>query len=109
MITATLVAENLSQFCPTTNLYSCADGRHLLVTVPRFDIPAAIESFGMSLPISVTHIPTHADVFLADANAVVLDADDNPANGLTPLVRVPDCDDFAQALAEAGYQLEQAS
>ena len=109
MATATLVAEQLPQFCPTTNFYSTDDGKYLLVTVPRFDVPASIEAVtGLMLPISLSHLPTHADVFLADENAVVVDADGDPTNGMTALLRVEDCDTFEDALSAAGYELEQS-
>lgn len=110
MATATLVAENLSQFCPTTNFYSTDDGRHLLVTVPRFDIPASVEAVtGIALPISMSHLPTHADVFLADENAVVVDADGDPTNGMTALLRVEDCDTFEAALTAAGFEIDETA
>ncbi|MCT7372680.1 DUF7572 family protein [Mycolicibacterium llatzerense] len=109
MTTATLVGQDLSRYCPTTNWYYCGDGPDgifLLVTIARYDVPASIEALtGISIPISIVQLPTYADVFLADVDANVLDADGDPANGMTPLIRVPDCDDFATALAAAGYEL----
>lgn len=108
MGTATVVQERVSHFCPTTNFYATSDGRHLLVTVPRFDVARSVEAAtGLTIPISVSHLPTHADVFLADENAVVLDADGDPANGLTPIARVEDCDTFEAALSAAGYTLTE--
>jgi hypothetical protein len=59
--------------------------------------------------VSSVNFPTHADVFLSDADANVLDADGDPANGMTPLRRVPDCDDFATALRTVGYVLDEAN
>lgn len=107
MTKAILVGQDLSKFCPTTNHYYCEDGTFLLVTIPRFDIEASIEAkTGFRLPISKVHLPTHAEVFLSDAAANAVDADNNPLNDLTPLVRVEDCDSFAEALAAAGYELE---
>lgn len=107
--TATLVGQDLSRYCPTTNWYYCGDqngGVFLLVTIPRFDVGPSIEAVtGISLPISMAHLPTHADVFLSDVDANVLDADGDPDNGMTPLVRVENCDNFAAALAAAGYTL----
>lgn len=35
--TAALLRENLSRFCPITNLYECSDGTYLLVTVNHLD------------------------------------------------------------------------
>lgn len=110
MGTATVVQERVSHFCPTTNFYATSDGRHLLVTVPRVDVARSVEATtGLTIPISVSHLPTHADVFLADADANVLDADGDLANGMTPLVRVHDCDSFEAALSAAGYQLSDVS
>lgn len=110
MTAATLVGHDLSRYCPTTNHYYCGDGPDgifLLVTIARYDVAASIEAVtGFSVPISAVNLPTHADVFLSDADANVLDADGDPANGMTPLVRVPDCNDFAAALAAAGYTLD---
>ncbi|MUL47616.1 hypothetical protein FZI85_25215 [Mycobacterium sp. CBMA293] len=109
MPTATLVSERLSNFCPTTNHYACDDGTFLVVTVPRFDVSAAIEArTGIRIPVNTSQLPTHTDVFLADADAVPIDADGDPADGMTPLIRVDDCDDFAEALAAAGYELVEA-
>ncbi|OBJ41316.1 hypothetical protein A5630_23020 [Mycolicibacterium mucogenicum] len=109
MATATLVGQGLSRYCPTTNHYYCGDredGVFLLVTIPRFDVGGSIEArTGLALPIKEAHLPTHADVFLSDADANVLDADGDPANGMTPLLRVPDCESFEQALAAAGHTL----
>lgn len=109
-VSVSLVAENLSWFCPTTNHYVCEDGTYLLVTVPRFDVAAMIEAkTGLRIPISLSHIPTQAYVFLADENAVVLDADGDPANGLTPIVRVEDCETFEAALSAAGFTLMEGT
>lgn len=116
MDTATLVAENLSQFCPVTNHYACSDGRYLLVTYPRLDVLGTLASLdGMSevlravglaeVPIHVAHQPANTEVFLADENAVVLDADGDPANGMTPLLRCDGPVPVEHALAQLGYTL----
>lgn len=105
MATATLVRERLSRFCPTTNHYACDDGQYLLVTIPTLDFVGTLEHFGVDLPVSQVQLPKRADVFLADDEGVPIDADGDPANGMTPLLRVPDCDDFAAALKAAGYEL----
>lgn len=117
MGTATLVAENLSQFCPVTNHYLCSDGRYLLVTYPRLDVLGTLaglpgmtdtlRSIGLSIaPVSIKQIhdmPT--EVFLADEHATVLDADGDPANGMTPLLRCDGPVPIADALASLGYTL----
>lgn len=106
MSTAKLKAEGLSQFCPTTNFYECSGGKYLLVTVPTLDTPGTLaETLGIVVPIAQSHMPTQVDVFLADENATVVDADDNPANGMTPLWSYPDCDSHSEALSRAGYEL----
>lgn len=105
MATATLVTENVSQFCPLTNLYECSDGTYVLVTIPRLSADMVLTMLGVRVPIVQLHLPDVADVFLADADAVVLDADGDPSNGMTPLVSVTGCEDFAEALAAAGYTL----
>ncbi|SHT86434.1 Uncharacterised protein [Mycobacteroides abscessus subsp. bolletii] len=108
-LTATLIDENLRQFCPTTNHYRCTDGErvwHLLVTIPSLDSVGMIsEILGTTLPAAESHLVRHADVFLADENAAVIDADGNPANGMTALAQTPNCDTHAAALAELGYDL----
>lgn len=106
MATAVLKQKNLTQFCPITNLYECSDGIHLLVTVfESFDVGEAIAATtGLTIPIARTHMPTGAEVFLSDEDAAVLDADGDPANGMTPLARFPD-GGFASALAALGYEL----
>lgn len=108
-ITATLVGEKLRQFCPTTNHYSCTDGDqiwHLLITVPSLDSVGTInEILGTALPAAQSQLMQHAEVFLADENAVVIDADADPANGMTALAKVPDCATHNEVLAAMGYEL----
>ena len=115
---ATLVQENLSHFCPVTNFYATSDGKHLLVTYPRLDVLGTLAGLsGMSetlraigladVPIRRSHIGLRTEVFLADENAVVLDADGNPANGMTPLLRCESAIPSADALAQLGYTLEE--
>lgn len=108
-LSATLIDENLRQFCPTTNHYRCTDGErvwYLLITIPSLDSVGMInEILGTALPVAESHLVQHADVFMADENAVVVDADSNPANGMTALAKVPGCQTHADALAELGYEL----
>ncbi|SLG32523.1 DUF7572 family protein [Mycobacteroides abscessus] len=104
--TAELVTPMLPQFCPTTNHYRCSDGRYLLVTVATLDSLATLrKTLGIVVPLAKSQLPRRAEIFLADADAVVLDADENPANGLTPLTVVEGCTDFAEALHHCGYEL----
>ncbi len=85
MDTATLVAANLPQFCPDTHHYLLPDGRHVLVTVASLDVPATLNALGIRVPIARSHLPRGAQIFLCDESAAILDADGNPANGMTPL------------------------
>ena len=115
MKSVVLVEENVGRYCPVTNHYRCSDGRYLLVTYPRLDVlgtlagmpgmPDALAACG----IAVTQISRHqmeqmvTEVFLADENAVVVDADGDPANGMTPLLRCDAAIPIADALAQLGY------
>lgn len=105
--TATLVASNLAQFCPVTNHYACSDGSYLLVTVKSLGSATGLLEtvIGISLPLKSEQMPTGTEVFRADESAVVLDADGDPANGMTPLLTLPDGTSFADALAQLGYTL----
>ena len=70
-------------------------------------MPETLSALGVSVtPLSIKQIhdmPT--EVFLADEHATVLDADDNPANGMTPLLRCDGPTPIADALASLGYTL----
>jgi len=105
--TAVLVAEGLSRFCPVTNLYACSDGRHVLVTVKSpIDVAGSVEDLlGLTIPISRSHAPKGTEVFLSDARGRVLDADGDPANGMTPLAKLDNGTSFEAALAAVGYEL----
>jgi hypothetical protein len=105
METATLVAANLSQFCPVTNHYLLSDGRHVLVTIAAMNVPETVNYFlGARVPISEVQLPRGADVFLSNELAEVLDSDGDPANGLTPLDWF-DVETHEAALAALGYEL----
>lgn len=149
--TATLLAENLTRFCPLTNLYECSDGTYLLITVNHLDALGTLvdiaerdgwlDELGVSgAPIMVAQVrsqptevfaasvtrepvyewrvkpgvtePTSADdleqVRVDERLAVdVLDADGDPANGMTPIAVLDAGTSFADALAHLGYQLTQ--
>lgn len=109
MLTAQLVSEFLPQFCPITNHYRCSDGDktwHLLITVPSLDSLGTLEeTLGIVVPVAQSHLPRHVDVFLSDENGVVLDADMDPSNGMTPLGRLDGVATHDAALAAMGYQL----
>ncbi|MGW8935970.1 DUF7572 family protein [Gordonia terrae] len=112
-----LKRANMSRYCPVTNLYECADGTHLLVTVK--DIAAALADSGAiesvaeylgvaDVPIYQSQVPAGVDVYLADERGVVLDADGDPANGMTPLAVLPDTSTHAEALEALGYNVAAA-
>ena len=108
MVTAELVQSDLPQFCPTTNHYRCSEGEltwWLLITVPTLDVKATISALGIRVPVVAAHLPVRADVFLADENAAVLDADMDPSNGMTALAKIPDCRSHEEALELMGYAL----
>ncbi|OHU64134.1 hypothetical protein BKG85_11375 [Mycobacteroides chelonae] len=105
MHTAELISEFLPQFCPKTNHYRCTDGDttwYLLITVVS---PKSLGNL-IGIPVSMLRIPKTVDVFLSDEYAVVLDADFDAANGLTPLCRIDACASHEQALALMGYELQ---
>lgn len=115
--TAVLVTENLTQYCPITNLYRCSDGKYLLVTFPRLDVlgtlaglsgmAETLAAVGVS-PVQVDPIQVAAmstEVFASDEDGKVLDADGDPANSMTPLLRCDGPTPIADALALLGYTL----
>jgi hypothetical protein len=107
METATLMAANMSRFCPITNHYQCSDGKWLLVTIPTMDIPETVSFFlGVKVPIAEVQLPVGADVFLSDELGTVLDADGDPSNGMTPYGTF-NVDNHAAALAALGYELQE--
>lgn len=103
MESATLRGENLTQFCPTTNLYECSDGRWLLISVVTMDVPETLGTFGVRPAVSQMSVATNAAVFLSDEDANVLDADGDPANGMTPLQVFPHADGHSAILAALEY------
>lgn len=86
----TLIAESLAQYAPTTNLYKLDDGRHVLVTVPFDAMPVPEGVLPIVSGFKVASVePSPTEVFLCDEHAVPIDADGDPTNGLTPLLRLP--------------------
>ena len=81
---------DLSHWVPVTRLYRHEpSGRHIAVSVLDF-----WDAEG-----------TH--VFLCDADGVAIDADGDPANGLTPLLELPHGTTFEEACAAAEPLLAQ--
>ena len=98
---ADLISAALPQFAPTTNLYLLADGRYVLVTVPVDDMPVTegVLPIVSGFKVAKTE-PGQTEVFLADEHGVPIDADGDPANGLTALLRLPPGTTHEQALEE---------
>lgn len=108
MESAQLVGE-VTHFHPITNHYRCSDGIWLLVTVMRMDSPAEPDTagtLGVRPAVIRTEAATKAAVFLSDENAGVLDADGDPANGMTPLASYDDVASHVEVLARLGYTVE---
>lgn len=106
MESAVLLGE-MTHFHPVTNHYRCSDGVWLLVTVMRMDSPPEpVGTLGVRPAVIRTEAATKAAVFLSDENAVVLDADGDPANGMTPLASYDDVASHAEVLARLGYTVE---
>lgn len=78
---------DLPGWVPTTRLYRHESGQHIAVSV--IDYYTAIGT----------------EVFLCDASGVAVDADGDPTNGLTPLLRLPAGTDFAAACVAAEEHL----
>lgn len=102
---AELVAEHLPQFCPQTNLYRLDSGQHILVTrIEGTEIPmprVALPLYGMLQGIVEDTAPCPTEVFLCDETGRVIDADGDPANGMTALLRLAGGTDFDTAVQKA--------
>ncbi len=108
--TATFVRD-ITRMCPITKLYSCSDGQFVLVTVKEpelMPVPPAETLGGIPIIINESQAPRGAEVFRSDARGRVLDADGDPANGMTPLATLDDGTSFEAALSAVGYELVAA-
>lgn len=93
------VSEGLSTFAPVTNHYRLDDGRYVLVTVPDDVLPVPA-GLAMLSAVKVDQVlQGRTEVFLADENGTVIDADGDPANGMTPLAVFPPGTTHVDALA----------
>lgn len=72
---------DLPGWCPSTRLFRAPDGQHYAVLCADF------------------FTAQHTEVFLADEHGVAIDADGDPANGLTALVRWDEQMDHETAVA----------
>lgn len=103
---AELIASALSQFAPTTHHYRLDDGRHVLVTVPAGDMPLPGEVLPIVSGFKVARVdPAPTEVFLADESGAVIDADGDPTNGMTPLLRCAPGTTHEEALAQLGAEV----
>ena len=103
---AELIAESLSQFAPQTNHYRLDDGRHVLVTraVDDLPVPEGLAPILGAIKVDKTE-PTPVEVFLCDENAVVIDADGDPTNGMTALLRLDPGTTFDEAVTATEQEL----
>ncbi|TWS25345.1 hypothetical protein FK268_09125 [Tsukamurella sputi] len=81
---------DLDWWCPVTKLYRARDGQHYAITCLDFWTASGTE------------------VFLADENGIAIDADGDPTNGLTALVRWDDQMDHETAVARLTEWLSEA-
>lgn len=73
--------RDLGHWCPTTRLYvDDTSGQHYAVTVLDF------------------YTATGTEVFLCTEQGIAIDADGDPENGLTPILRLPVGTTFGQAV-----------
>lgn len=103
-----LLAENLPQYLPTTNLYRLDDGQHILVTKGQGDVPVPPQLGALlgGVPIGET-LPMPTEVFLCDENARLIDADGDPTNGMTALLRLAGGTTFDDAVRVAEQHLDR--
>lgn len=106
---AELVAARLVQFAPVTNHYRLTAGQYILVTKPDDIQPVPEGLIPVVAGIRVDHvIPPPCEVFLCDETAQVIDADGDPTNGLTPLLRLDPDTSFEAACTAAEEALADA-
>ncbi len=103
---ATLIEAGLTQFAPTTNHYRLDTGHHILIT--RADdtqpVPDGLVQFVAGIRVDEVIAPD-VEIFLCDENAQPIDADGDPTNGLTPLLRLAPDTSFDDACAAADGEL----
>lgn len=84
--------RDLPGWVPVTRLYRHGSGQHVAVSVIDF------------------YTARGTEVFLCDKQGIAIDADGDPANGLTALLRLPAGTNFADACAAAeSFLTEQES
>ena len=107
-LVAELIAEALPQFAPQTNLYRLDSGQHILVTriVGELPLPPVLAGAMSGVPIGVTE-PIPTEVFLCDENARLIDADGDPTNGMTALLRLAGGTTFDDAVRVAEQHLDR--
>lgn len=97
-----LLAQALPQYAPTTNHYRLDDGRHVLVTraAEALPVPPGLAAILGAVRVDKTD-PAPVEVFLCDADARLIDADGDPANGMTALLRLDPDTTFDEAVEAA--------
>lgn len=111
MKSATLLEFGVGRYCPVTNHYSCDDGTYLLITVNQLQIENVAKRLGLAAsgPIRKSQVRgQNTDVFLSNERGDVIDADDNPANGMTPVHVYPPGTSHEEALAAMGYEINES-
>ena len=105
---AELLAGGLPLFAPHTNLYGGGSGLPIWVTRSGGDVPVP----AVALPLTgflQGHVgdtaPMPTEVFLCDENARLVDADGDPTNGMTALLRLAGGTTFDDAVRSAEQHL----
>ncbi len=103
---AELLTRALPQYAPTTNHYRLDDGRHVLVTraAEALPVPPGLAAILGAVRVDKTD-PAPVEVFLCDENAVLIDADGDPTNGMTALLSLPAGTDFDAAIIAAEKEM----
>ena len=92
--------REIQHFAPRSELHQLDDGRHVIVTVPDgiLPVPSGLVQITTELMEHVEAVESPTEVFLADENGRVIDADGDPCNGLTALAQYPTGTTHTQAL-----------
>ena len=102
------VAE-LNNWAPETRMFRHDSGQHIAVTCqPMGPVVPWIQTPMGRIPTDSAHIVDQPTlVHLCDVDGLAIDADGDPANGLTPLLTLPPGTTFEQACAAAEPLLAQ--
>lgn len=100
----------LDFWAPETRLYRHTSGQCVAVTCQPMGpiVPSFMSAMMGRVPIDSAHIVAHrTKVFLCDEQGLAIDADGDPANGLTPLLVCDVGTSFEEACAAAEPLLAQ--